>query len=63
MESIEQPKPTMPTREEIEKNLKENIIKIFNQVQKGCSRPKCYNIYCAKNIFCQERKLIIYNIL
>ena len=51
-----------PNKEEIQKILKQNILKIFNQVKKGCSRKICYNIYCAKNLICKQSKLYIYNI-
>ena len=40
--------------EEIQKSLKSNIIKIFNQIKKGCSRNICFNIYCAKNMLCKK---------
>ena len=41
-------------KEEIQKSLKSNIIKIFNQIKKGCSRNICFNIYCAKNMLCKK---------
>jgi hypothetical protein len=41
-------------KEEIQKALKSNIIKIFNQIKKGCSRNICFNIFCAKNLLCQK---------
>ena len=41
-------------KEEIQKSLKSNIIKIFNQIKKGCSRNICFNIYCAKNLLCKK---------
>jgi hypothetical protein len=43
-----------PNKEEIQKVLKKNILKIFNQIKKGCSRKVCYNIYCAKNLLCKK---------
>lgn len=43
-------------KEEIQKILKQNIIKTFNQIKKGCSRNICYNIYCAKNLICKRSK-------
>jgi len=43
-----------PNKEEIQKVLKKNILKIFNQIKKGCSRKACYNIYCAKNLLCKK---------
>ena len=51
-----------PNKEEIQKKLKQNILKIFNQIKKGCSRKVCYNIYCAKNLFCKKSNSYIYNI-
>jgi len=41
-------------KEEIQKALKSNIIKMFNQIKKGCSRNICFNIFCAKNLLCQK---------
>ena len=41
-------------KDEIQKALKSNIIKIFNQIKKGCSRNICFNIFCAKNLLCQK---------
>ena len=41
-------------KDEIQKALKTNIIKIFNQIKKGCSRNICFNIFCAKNLLCQK---------
>lgn len=43
-------------KEEIEKILKQNIIKIFNQIKKGCPHKICYNIYCYNNLICKESK-------
>ena len=43
-----------PNKEEIQKILKENILKIFNQIKYGCSRKICYNIYCGKNLICKN---------
>ena len=43
-----------PNKEEIQKILKKNIIEIFNQIKKGCSRKVCYNIYCGKNLVCKK---------
>lgn len=57
---VEKEKETKDTKEsnkeEIQKKLKQNILKIFNQMKKGCSREKCYNIYCAKNLICKKSK-------
>ena len=41
-------------KDEIQKALKTNIIKIFNRIKKGCSRNICFNIFCAKNLLCQK---------
>ena len=43
-----------PNKEEIQKVLKQNIIKIFNQIKKGCKRKVCYNIYCFNNSICKD---------
>ena len=43
-----------PNKEETQKILKKNIIEIFNQIKKGCSRKVCYNIYCGKNLVCKK---------
>ena len=43
-----------PNKAEIQKILKENILKIFTQIKKGCSRKVCYNIYCGKNLICKK---------
>lgn len=43
-----------PNKEEIQKVLKQNIIKIFNQIKKGCKRKVCYNIYCSNNSICKD---------
>ena len=52
-----------PNKEEIEKVLKQNILKIFNQIKKGCSRKICYNIYCFNNLLCKDSNLInIFNL-
>ena len=45
-----------PNKEGIQKILKQNILKIFNQMKKGCSREYCYNIYCGKNLICKKSK-------
>ena len=41
-------------KDEIQKALKSNIIKIFNQIKKGCCRNICFNIFCAKNLLCKK---------
>lgn len=43
-------------KEEIQKILKQNIIKIFKQIKNGCPRKICYNIYCGKNLICKQSK-------
>jgi hypothetical protein len=45
-----------PNKAEIQKILKQNILKNFNQIKNGCSRNICYNIYCAKNLICKQSK-------
>ena len=45
-----------PNKEEIGKILKQNILKIYNQIKKGCSHKKCYNIYCFNNLICKKSK-------
>ena len=50
---IEEPKE--PNKEEIQKKLKENILKIYKQIKTGCCRKICYNIFCAKNILCKKK--------
>jgi len=41
-------------KEAIQKTLKANIIKIFNQIKTGCSRDICFNIFCGKNLLCKK---------
>ena len=50
-----------PNKEEIQKKLKENILKIFKQIKNGCSRKICYNIYCGKNLLCKKSNYIYIN--
>lgn len=45
---------TAEEKTQIEKQLKENILKIFNQIKTGCQRKICYNVYCHKNLICSE---------
>ncbi len=54
---IEEPKE--PNKEQIQKKLKENILKIFKQIKTGCCRKICYNIYCGKNLLCKKSNYII----
>jgi hypothetical protein len=58
MSSIKQIEPKEANKEEIQKILKQNIIKIFNQIKKGCSRKVCYNIYCFNNLLCKDSNYI-----
>ena len=58
MSSIAQVEPKDANKEEIQKILKQNIIKIFNQIKKGCSRKVCYNIYCFNNLLCKDSNYI-----
>ena len=41
-------------KEAIQKTLKTNIIKIFNQIKAGCGRDICFNIFCGKNLLCKK---------
>jgi len=50
-------------KEEIQKILKQNIIKIFKQIKNGCPRKICYNIYCGKNLICKQSKYFIFFII
>ena len=61
--SSEQEELKEPNKEEIQKILKKNILKIFNQIRKGCSRKICYNLYCGKNIVCKNSKIYFYKII
>jgi hypothetical protein len=54
---IEEPKE--PNKEQIQKKLKENILKIFKQIKTGCCRKICYNIYCGKNLLCKKSNYIL----
>lgn len=58
MSSITRVESKEPNKEEIQKILKQNIIKIFNQIKKGCSRKVCYNIYCSNNLLCKDSNYI-----
>ena len=53
---IEEPKE--PNKEEIQKKLKENILKIYKQIKNGCCRKICYNIFCGKNLLCKKSNYI-----
>jgi hypothetical protein len=52
--------PQEPNKEQIQKKLKENILKIFKQIKNGCCRKICYNIHCGKNLLCKKSNYIIY---
>ena len=52
MSSINQIESKEPNKQEIGNVLKQNIIKIFNQIKNGCPHKKCYNIYCFNNLIC-----------
>ena len=58
MSSITQVESKEPNKEEIQKILKQNIIKIFSQIKKGCPRKVCYNIYCLNNLLCKDSNYI-----
>ena len=47
-----------PNKEEIQKILKQNLLKIFSQIKKGCMRKICYNMLCANNFMCKYSKNI-----
>ena len=63
MSSIKIEEKKEPNKEEIQKILKQNILTIFNQIKKGCSRKICFNVYCAKNIICKNSKSYNFNII
>ena len=46
-----------PDKAEIQKILKQNLLKIFSQIKKGCMRKICYNMLCANNIVCKNSNL------
>ena len=50
-----------PNKEEIQKILKQNLLKLFSQVKKGCKRKICYNTLCANNAICKNSKNILTN--
>jgi hypothetical protein len=55
---IEEPKE--PNKEEIQKKLKENILKIYKQIKNGCCRKICYNIFCGKNLLCKKSNYLFF---
>lgn len=54
MSTIEKLESREPNKEEIQKILKQNLLKLFSQIKKGCKRKNCYNILCANNSYCKN---------
>jgi hypothetical protein len=52
--------PKEPNKKEIENILKQNILKIYNQIKNGCSKSICYNIYCRKNLIGKKSNYILF---
>ncbi|MCQ2817787.1 MAG: hypothetical protein MJ252_11030 [archaeon] len=44
------------TKEKVQKQLKDKILFLFNQLNQGCQGENCYNIFCAKNKYSLESK-------
>ena len=63
METITQIEKKEPNKEEIQKILKQNILKLFTQIKKGCKRKNCYNTLCANNTLCKNSNYFYYNFL
>ena len=61
MEKITLLEKTEPNKDEIQKILKQNILKLFTQIKKGCNRKICYNTLCANNSFCNTSNYFFYN--
>ena len=61
MKTIEKLESKEPNKEEIQKILKQNLLKLFSQVKKGCKRKICYNTLCANNFMCKYSKNIFFN--
>ena len=59
MEKITLVEKTEPNKDEIQKILKQNILKLFTQIKKGCNRKICYNTLCANNSFCKTSNYFI----
>ena len=59
MKTITQIEEKEPNKEEIQKILKQNILKLFAQVKKGCKRNICYNTLCANNLICKNSNYIL----
>ena len=55
---IEEPKE--PNKEQIQKKLKEKILKIYKQIKNGCCRKICYNIFCGKNLLCKKSNYLFF---
>ena len=45
-----------PNKNEIQKILKQNLLKLYSQIKKGCKRKICHNILCANNFICKNSK-------
>ena len=60
MKTIEKLESKEPNKEEIQKILKQNLLKIFSQIKKGCMRKICYNMLCANNIVCKNSNYFFY---
>lgn len=58
MKTITKLEEKEPNKEEIQKILKQNILKLFAQV-KGCKRNICYNTLCANNLICKSSNYIL----
>ena len=55
--TIEKVASKEPNKEELQKILKENILKIYKQISSDCCPRKfCYNIFCSKNLLCTQSK-------
>lgn len=63
MNTIAKLEPKEPNKEEIAKLLKQNILKLFSLIKKGCGREICYNTFCANNFLCKNSNYIFYIIL
>ena len=59
MKEIEKIEKKEPNKEEIQKILKQNILKLFSQIKKGYKKKNCYNTLCANNILCKNSKYLI----
>ena len=49
-----------PNKDEIKKILKQNILKLFTQIKKGCNKKICYNSLCANNSFCKKSNYLFF---